>query len=133
MVGTGRLIKTIFLILGIYIIAVNIILWANNNEHSIFMNTSEIVSHNSYQYFHEQGESFKGFYWFFERIGSFPGLEQSYSAVLKYKQIITGASDLHPLFGTLAILNSPIELVVRFLQDFISIVIWFFEFVYYAI
>lgn len=133
MVGTGRLIKTIFLILGIYIIAVNIILWANNNEHSIFSNTSEIVAVGNYQYFHEQCESFKGFQWFFERISSFPALEQSYGAVLKYKNIITGASDLGPFFGTIAILNSPVELFVKFCTDFINIVIWFFEFVYYAL
>lgn len=134
MTGSFKVFKYIFFTLGIYLIIVNVILWASGSE----LNDSflELSLPNNFNSFHTYDNAYewKGFQWFFERLSTFPGLYYTVNACNTYANIIsnftiTNIGVLDTVLAILRILTTPLILINTVLVDIINTVIWFIGFV----
>lgn len=126
-------IKIIIMTLGIYIIVINIIDWANgynvaNNLEATNLNWNFNAFHNTTM------TSFKGFKWFKEHLATFPGINQTIATLQKNANIFKNFEgvEAHDIFGyVMAIwqfITIPFTLVISLLKDIINNVLWFFTF-----
>lgn len=139
----SRSIKFIFLTAGVYLLIVNIILWANSAE----VNANLIYGRefliggdnwwdvlNSFNKWHDYNMvHYRGFEWFYDRFSTFPGLSATTNVITNYANILRGFSITNNFFLDVLIaigkmLTTPILLVVTLATDIMSILWWMFSF-----
>ena len=133
----GRTLKTIVLILGIYIIIINIcdLAIGGNSTDKLL----ETINVNSFQQFHESGRNrFKGFNWFFHELETFPGFTataQFIGNLREFKNPFDGTNAFGDgnVFAAIkyiaAAITTPIWLIVTTTCELIMNIIWFFGFI----
>ena len=135
MIGSSRLIKIIFLTLGVYLIAINIILWANGEDLAERVLTeSSWMTFNGYQ---NQRPDFKGFHWFFNELSTFHGVKTTMAAFNKYINIFNQhwTENIGENIGTgflwlLQVIFAPMMFLGTTLIDIFTNAAWFFHFLY---
>lgn len=140
MVGCGRFVKIIVLTLGIYVLTMNVILWANDPSVNVLLNAENPISIDKYFYsfanFHGYNVThFRGFSWFFDKLSTFPGLASSHKMLSTYANIVSGFKVtnngiLDTILAILRLLTTPINLGVTLVIDIINNAIWFFSFIW---
>lgn len=133
----SRLFKTIFLIVGVYVIAVNVIRWANlPHVADIWLNDNTFISFTQFQGQYQM-QKYWGFKWFFDVISTFPGATTTVAMFNKYGNIISmfpttfdpnNINILEGIIAILAILFTPALLGITIVIDILNNVLWFFSF-----
>lgn len=129
------LIKTIFLLLGVYVIAINVTLWATSHNvggeqlHGILDDWNFYGFHSSRM----RDFGYVGFEKFYNLLGTFPGLRYTQGITSTYLDIIsgynvTGIGVIDALFGLVRILTAPFLLTITIVTDIINNVVWFLGF-----
>lgn len=122
-------IKFIFMILGIYIIIINIIMWSNApSTASGLGNGITFGAYHSYSMQH-----WRGFSWFFNEVSSFNGWQATYATFNNYCNIvgryqITGNGIVDTFLAVGRVLTAPIVLLWALLMDISSFIRWLFNF-----
>lgn len=134
--GIGSvLIKTIFILLGVYVIAINVTLWATSHNvggeqlHGVLDNWNFYGFHSSRM----SDFGYVGFESFYNLLGTFPGLRYTQGITSTYLDIVsgydvTGIGILDALIGVVRILTAPMLLGITIVTDIINNVIWFLGF-----
>ena len=96
MVGCNRIIKIIVMTLGIYLLVINVVLWANDPKMNILLLETSTYHYDmvpNYYVFHEtKMVNFYGFEWFYNRLSTFPGLQNTVAQITNYGKYISGLS-----------------------------------------
>lgn len=133
----GRSLKTIVLILGIYIIIINIcdLAIGNSTTDSIL----DTINVNSFQQFHASGRNrFKGFNWFFKELETFPGFTQTAQFIGNLRSFrnpfdgtdaFTSGNVFDAVKFIAVAITTPIWLIVISTGEIIRNIIWFFGFI----
>lgn len=124
-------IEIIFLLLGIYLIVINIVGLTIYERNIAHINTP--LEYTNFQGWHDyQINEYVGFNWFFNRLETFPGFNNFSNNLDWWNQLITeNLPDGSNIFGTLAYIANIISMPFRFawsiIVDVILNVIWFFS------
>lgn len=124
-------IEIIFLLLGVYLIVINIVGLTIFERHVADINTP--LDYTSFQGWHAyQINQYVGFQWFFRRLETFPGFDQ-FSKTLDwfYSLVTAGVPEDSNGWATLGYLCNLISMPFRFLWalivDIVLNVAWFFQ------
>lgn len=129
------LIKTIFILLGVYVIAINITLWATSQS----VGGEQLVGGPSEWNFFEYHDArmstygYVGFEKFYDLLSTFPGLRYCQGITSTYADIVTGynvtnVGILDAILAIFRILSTPLLLSVTIIADIVNNVIWFLGF-----
>lgn len=147
MVACNRLFKTITLLLGVYLLIINVVLWATEPSVNILLlkgngisilndlqDMPQIYEVSSFEEMHKiSSMNYKGFEWFFDRISSFPGPAVTHGYLMTYSNILTGFSitgnwGIDFLLAIFRILSTPLLFVITVTLDILNNAIWFIRF-----
>lgn len=145
MIWNNRLIKSIVLILGVFVLVINLVIYFNDTQYvpginggSNWWNWQSIPDLKFWTYDDYNTEfaskHYFGFRYFFNKLSTFPGLRYCTDAITKYGNIITNfkvtdITILDVLIAIFRIITTPIVLLFTFLTDIMSNLYWFISFI----
>lgn len=124
-------IEILFLLLGIYLIVINIVGLTIYERHIANINTS--LDYTTFQGWHDyQINQYVGFNWFFNRLETFPGFNNFSNNIDWWVELISqDVPDGTNLFGTLGyianIISMPFRFIWSIIVDIILNIVWFFS------
>ena len=127
----GHLIKIIFLLIGIYLIVVNIVSLVVYS--SYYASLDSALDYTTFSGWHNyQPIKFHGFSWFFDRLESFPGFNQLTTAIHQWQDYVTTGLTDNSTWGTISyvigLIALPFKALWALFVDLILSIIWFFSF-----
>lgn len=130
----SSIIKTIFLILGVYVISINVTLWANS--HNVGGEQLGLMQDwNFYAYHSARMKDFGyvGFEKFYNVLGTFPGLSHTQALTSTWLDIVsgynlTGIGILNFVLAIVRIFSAPLLLTIGIITDILNNVIWLLGF-----
>lgn len=140
----NRLVKTIVLILGVFLLVINVVIWANDTDvvsKNYFEQVSEISNFSwwSYDEYNSQAapQNYYGFRFFFDKLSTFPGLRATWTMLKEFGDVINNFSVtsiplLDVLFAIFRVLFTPVMLLITIVTDIYSNVKWFIEFIVFS-
>ena len=126
--------ETILLLIGVYLIAINIISLGQSGQFVLGYQDELFDFNVSFQTWHSQGWKFKGFQWFWWKIETWPGLNNTITFIsnfAKFGNIDFGsASDVISFLQLIGdILMFPVKLLVLIVADVGMNLMWFIGFI----
>ena len=133
MIVGNRSLRIIVLSLIVFLLAINFALW---NFDSYLASSVVPVDFNFYSWHNDNWSyDFKGFKWFFDRIASFPGIENTrdylngiFKIISGYKVDTSQISAWDVVGAIIDLFLGPILLFYTIAADLVSNIIWFFSF-----
>lgn len=130
----GRVLSFILLTLGIYLIAINVIS-IYGQKGVLTPLPSDSFDLNFYGWHSSFKERFRGFSWFYEKIETFPSINNTINFVTKLRDFSTWVTGTpSDIIGALIwigkILTFPVSLVIVFLVDIVNNILWFLGFIF---
>lgn len=131
----SHFIKLIVMSLGIFLIVINIIVWANGKD--VAADLESTLFNWNYKAWHGVKMSeYKGFRWFYEKLSTFPGLNTTISTFNKMANIVNVFDTGEPgniiefLRSILMILTAPVVLFFTIMLDVVNLIGWFVSFLW---
>lgn len=140
----SRLIKTIVLILGVFLLVINIVLWANDTDlvsKDFWDDYSQIENFSWWSYDEyvssASPQNYYGFRWFFDKLSTFPGLRSTLDMFQNFSNVIsnfdvTGNYFADIFLAIFRILFTPVMLVMTLVLDIFQNVSWFISFIIFS-
>ena len=133
MIGTSRLIKIIVMVLGIYLLIVNVVSWTMDGDVNTMSVATMLSSEDQatfYKFHNANFTNFKGFEWFFNYLETFPGPATTRMLLSNYSDIVNNYSvSSNGIIDFIAaiwrILSTPLLLVITLVIDVIRNALWF--------
>ena len=129
-----RILSSIFILLGVYLVIINIICWANSEQVAkVYAST---LDGGTYNYWHNTSmNTYKGFRWFYEELSTFPGLAATLGTLNQLGKFVNPlGSTPNDLWSWVVyigqILSAPIQLLVTVVVDVIRNLVWFVHFIW---
>lgn len=134
MIIGNRLVKTVFLTLGIFLIVINIVWWANDELASKTLIDMNLYDKGDFVLFHKSGVEFRGFQWFFDKLSTFPAFKFTYDVIItKWLNLAgdfdwTGVAFIDFIYAIFRVILAPFALLGTILVDLFNNLMWFFSF-----
>ena len=127
MIIGNRFVKILFITLGLFVLVVNLIYWANQ---PLVISPTYYINNNEFIVMFDRHQSFIGFSDFFKFLETFPGLTTTIVTLRTWGDIIsnfsiTNIGFLDALIGIFRLITTPIALSMTIIVDLFRNIIWF--------